>query len=219
MIKSALLDTFAVAIAYVVIGIAFGILAYSNSFSFFEVFFAAVFVFSGSLQFLLLSLFNAKASLIEILIAATLLNLRHFFYILGALKYFRQMGGFVKYYSMFALTDESFALLSAKEYDKNTAILILAFNHFYWIFGCVAGYLIASFAKADYSSLSFSLNALFIVLAYELYIKHKENKVFLISLLIGLIGLFFIDKDYMMLSCILSGIIILIIGKKLCLIR
>lgn len=218
MIKQALIDTFAVAVAYIVIGIAFGILAYSNSFSFFEVFVAAVFVFSASLQFLLLSLLSSGASLIEILIASSLLNLRHFFYVLGALKYFRDLG-FIKYYAIFTLTDESFALLSAKDYDKKTAVLILTFNHFYWIFGCIVGYFIASFAKADYSALGFSLNALFIVLAYELYIKHKENKVFFIALTLGLIGLFFIDKQYMMLSCIFSGIFILILGKKLCLIR
>ena len=127
MIKQALIDTFAVAVAYIVIGIAFGILAYSNSFSFFEVFVAAVFVFSASLQFLLLSLLGSGASLIEILIASSLLNLRHFFYVLGALKYFRDLC-FIKYYAIFTLTDESFALLSAKDYDKKTAVLILTFN-------------------------------------------------------------------------------------------
>ncbi|MBZ7987732.1 AzlC family ABC transporter permease [Campylobacter canadensis] len=217
-IKIALIDTFGVLIAYVVMGIAFGILAYSNSFSFIEVLFSAVFVFSGSLQFLLLNLLANNAGIFEILLACILINTRHFFYVLGTLNYFKTMG-FIKFYAIFALTDESFAILGSKQYSKQIALLILFFNHLYWISGCVLGYLLASVLKSDYSALSFSLNALFIVLAYELYIKNKEKLVFLIAIVISFLGLIFIDKDLMILSCIFSALIILLIGKKLCLIR
>lgn len=218
MIKSALLDTFAIAVAYIVMGTAFGILAFSQNFSFFEVFCSAFFIFSGSLQFLLLTLIAAKTSIIDILIAASLLNLRHIFYIMSCMKYFRNMG-IIKYYAVFALTDESFALLSAKEYDKKTALLILFLNHFYWIFGCILGYLVANFSKADFSSLSFSQNALFIILAYELCKKSKNKFSITIAFCMGIIGIFFIPKEYMLLFCISLGIVILLIGKKLCLIR
>ena len=218
MIKTALLDTFAVAVAYIVMGIAFGILAFFQDFTFLHVLFSAVFVFSGSLQFLLLTLMAAKSSVIDILIAASLLNLRHIFYIMTCMKYFRTMG-FIKYYAVFALTDESFALLSAKNYDNKMALLVLVLNHTYWITGCVLGFLIASFSKADYSSLSFSQNALFIILAYELCKKSKNKLAITIAFCIGILGLFFIPRDYMLLACISSGIVILLIGKKLCLIR
>lgn len=218
MIKTALIDTFAVAVAYIVMGTAFGILAFFQDFTFLHVLFSAVFVFSGSLQFLLLTLMAANTSIIDILIAATLLNLRHIFYIMSCMRYFRAMN-FIKYYAVFALTDESFALLSSKDYDKKTALMILCLNHFYWIFGCVLGYVIASFSKADFSSLSFSQNALFIILAYELCKKSQNKLAITIALCVGILGLFVIAKDLMILVCISTGIAILLIGKKLCLIR
>ncbi|WP_267525154.1 AzlC family ABC transporter permease [Campylobacter sp. MG1] len=218
MIKVAFIDTFAIAIAYIVMGVAFGILAFFQNFNFFEILCCAIFVFSGSLQFLLLTLLAENTSLFGILIAASLLNLRHIFYIMSCMRYFRTMK-FIKYYAVFALTDESFALLSANNYDNKTAIFILFLNHFYWVLGCVLGFCIASFSSVDYSSLSFSQYALFIILAYELCLKSKNKFAISIAFVIGIIGLFFVPKEFMLLICMTCGICILLIGKKLCLIR
>ena len=219
LFSSCLKDSLPVAIAYVPVSIAFGVLATSGGFSLFESLLSSIFVFSGSMQLILLAMVEAKLGILGIFISAVLINMRHFFYTLTLLPDIKNLPFFYKHYSIFALTDESFAILSSKnmenEADKKFIyVLICGLNHFYWILGTILGCLLAKFSKIDYSSLSFALTALFTVLAFELFRKTRSNLVLSTAILFGLIGIVIIPKDYMLVSCIFASFLFLLFNRS-----
>ncbi|MCW1360199.1 AzlC family ABC transporter permease [Campylobacter sp. US33a] len=214
--------TLPVLMGYIPLGATFGILAASNNFTFLETLLSSVIVYAGAGQFVLVGLVSAGAGFLEVFFVSFLLNFRHFFYTLSLLDDFKKLN-FLKHYIMFALTDESFALISG--FKKNLENLntreksfkifnICALNHFYWILGSVLGFYFQKSIKIDYSGVEFSLNALFIVLSYELFKQNPNIKILLFSTFISLFALFFIDKSYMLIFCIACALSLLYFGKK-----
>lgn len=171
--------TIPVLMGYIPLGAAFGILAASKDFSLFEILLSSIFIYAGAGQFLLVALVAQNVSFLMIFFTLFLLNFRHFFYTLSLLKELKSIN-FLRHYIIFALTDESFALLSSiKEKIKNLSraqrslimFEVCLLNQIYWVIGSVLGYYFKQGLNIDYSGVEFSLNALFIVLAYELYNK------------------------------------------------
>lgn len=214
--------TLPILMGYVSLGAAFGILAASNGFSLFETVLSSLVVYAGAAQFILVALVTAGVGFLEVFITLFILNFRHFFYTLSLLKDLRKMN-FLKHYIMFSLTDETFALLSAKKEEftelnptqKSWHIFWLCLlNQGYWIIGSILGFLFQKGVKIDYSGVDFSLNALFIVLAYELFKQNPNLKIFLGSCFVALFALFFIDKSYMFAFCLALAIFLLFVGRK-----
>lgn len=214
--------TIPVLMGYIPLGMAFGILAASNHFSLMEIILSSVLIYAGAGQFVLVGLVSAKVGLIEIFIASFLLNFRHFFYTLALLEDLKKMS-FFKHYIMFSLTDESFAIISSQKRNfkklhfkqKEIQILKICFlNHLYWIIGSVLGFFLQQGISIDYSGIEFSLNALFIVLAYELYKQNPNIKILILAIGISLLALCFIDKSYMLVCSIAVALLLLFLGKK-----
>ncbi|ECC2747857.1 branched-chain amino acid ABC transporter permease [Campylobacter coli] len=214
--------TIPVLMGYIPLGAAFGILAASKDFSLFEILLSSNFIYAGAGQFLLVALVAQNVSFLMIFFTLFLLNFRHFFYTLSLLKELKSIN-FLRHYIIFALTDESFALLSSiKEKIKNLSraqrslimFEVCLLNQIYWVIGSVLGYYFKQGLNIDYSGVEFSLNALFIVLAYELYKQNPNLKILLYSSFVALFALFCIDKPYMLAFCIFIALMILIFGKK-----
>ncbi|HHW4633731.1 TPA: AzlC family ABC transporter permease, partial [Campylobacter coli] len=181
--------TIPVLMGYIPLGAAFGILAASKDFSLFEILLSSIFIYAGAGQFLLVALVAQNVSFLMIFFTLFLLNFRHFFYTLSLLKELKSIN-FLRHYIIFALTDESFALLSSiKEKIKNLSraqrslimFEVCLLNQIYWVIGSVLGYYFKQGLNIDYSGVEFSLNALFIVLAYELYKQNPNLKILLYS--------------------------------------
>lgn len=211
-----------VLIAYIPLGVAFGILAASRDFSFLELILSSLIVYAGAGQFALVALIDAKAGFFEVFFALFLLNFRHFFYTLSLLKELKELNC-LRHYIMFALTDESFALLSTQKSrlqnlclkKKSFILFLLCFlNQMYWIIGSVLGFLFQKNVRIDYSGIEFSLNALFIVLSYELYKQNPNRRILLFSCMVSLFALICVDKTYMFAFCLGFGIVLFLFGKK-----
>ncbi|ARJ56566.1 branched-chain amino acid transport protein, AzlC family [Campylobacter cuniculorum DSM 23162 = LMG 24588] len=214
--------TLPIFMGYISLGAAFGILASSNGFSLFEVVLSSLIVYAGAGQFVLVALIVSGAGFLEIFITLFILNFRHFFYTLALITDLKGMN-FLKHYIMFSLTDETFALLSAQRNEliklnraqKSWRVFWICFlNQNYWIIGSILGFLFQKNVKIDYSGVEFSLNALFIVLTYELFKQNPNLKILLGTCCIALIALFFIDKSYMFAFCLALAIFLLFIGRK-----
>ncbi|EOH1629044.1 AzlC family ABC transporter permease [Campylobacter coli] len=210
--------TIPVLMGYIPLGAAFGILAASKDFSLFEILLSSIFIYAGAGQFLLVALVAQNVSFLMIFFTLFLLNFRHFFYTLSLLKELKSIN-FLRHYIIFALT----ALLSSiKEKIKNLSraqrslimFEVCLLNQIYWVIGSVLGYYFKQGLNIDYSGVEFSLNALFIVLAYELYKQNPNLKILLYSSFVALFALFCIDKPYMLAFCIFIALMILIFGKK-----
>lgn len=215
--------TLPVMMAYVPLGIALGILAASNGLSFWQTLAISFFVYSGSAEFLLVAFIVAGESVFGIFITLFLLGFRHFFYTLALLKELKGLN-FLRYYTIYALSDESFALLStyknkishnATRAKKSFHYALLCFlNQSYWIIGSALGFIFQKTIKVDYSGIEFSLNALFIVLAYDTYRQNPNTKLLLLALIIGLFGFLMIDKAYMLFACLTLAMCVLLLGKR-----
>ncbi|EQA5277385.1 AzlC family ABC transporter permease [Campylobacter coli] len=209
--------TIPVLMGYIPLGAAFGILAASKDFSLFEILLSSIFIYAGAGQFLLVALVAQNVSFLMIFFTLFLLNFRHFFYTLSLLKELKSIN-FLRHYIIFALT----LLSSIKEKIKNLSraqrslimFEVCLLNQIYWVIGSVLGYYFKQGLNIDYSGVEFSLNALFIVLAYELYKQNPNLKILLYSSFVALFALFCIDKPYMLAFCIFIALMILIFGKK-----
>ena len=209
--------TVPVMMGYIPLGMAFGLLLSSLLIPWYYAFYMSVFIFAGSGQFLALSLFASQATILEIGVATFLLNLRHTFYGLAMVSTFKNFS-WKKNYLIFGLTDETFALLKTREVDEKNRekiyLIITALNQFYWVLGSVVGALLGNILPFNYKGIEFSLTALFVVLSIDLYNKSKLHKPFLISLVIGFLGMLVFPSDKMLVLSLSLAAIILILFKK-----
>ena len=209
--------TVPVMMGYIPLGMAFGLLLSSLLIPWYYAFYMSVFIFAGSGQFLALSLFASQATILEIGVATFLLNLRHTFYGLSMVSTFKNFS-WKKNYLIFGLTDETFALLKTREVDEKNRekiyLIITALNQFYWVLGSVVGALLGNILPFNYKGIEFSLTALFVVLSIDLYNKSKLHKPFLISLVIGFLGMLVFPSDKMLVLSLSLAAIILILFKK-----
>jgi len=165
--------TLPVAFGYVPLGMAFGVLFVSQlDYAWYMATAMALFVFAGSAQFLSIGLIANQASLISVGVAIFLLNARHIFYGLSLLSELK-LSGWRRWYLIFALTDESYSLITSlpqeKRSDQSLHWQITMINQSYWVLGSTLGALLGAGVEIPTESLAFVLPALFIVLCVEQY--------------------------------------------------
>lgn len=165
--------TLPILFGYIPLGMAFGVLFSTQlDYAWWIAPLMGVFVYAGAGQILAVSLLAASAGLLEVFVAMFVLNARHLFYGLSLLGQFRG-AGWRKAYLIFALTDETYSLLTSRTRGPDSAheqrldFRISALNQFYWVIGCGAGALLGENVSFDSTGIEFALVALFIVLTIE----------------------------------------------------
>ena len=103
--------TLPVLMGYLSIGIAFGLMLERAGFNFIWAFFMSLTIYAGSGQYLSVELLSTAAGLGTVAVMTLLINFRHLVYGLSMLEKFRGMG-WRKFYMIFSLTDETYALLA-----------------------------------------------------------------------------------------------------------
>ena len=204
---------------YVIIGFAFGLLFVSEGYPWYLAVLMSLLVYAGALQYLSISLLQAKAGYIDTVIASLLINIRQAFYGLSVLRKFRHSGLF-KPYLIFALTDETYALLTTVKDDKQLSaphyyFYLSLLNQSYWVSGTLAGALTAGLVSFDISGLDYSLTALFIVLALEQYKQLKRALPFAIGVIVSIVALLLMPEDKMLIGAILLSLSGLFLGRPL----
>lgn len=216
--KVAFQKTIPVMFGYVPLGIAFGFLLTQSGCFWLYAVLMSIIIYSGATQFLAIGLFINLAPMTEIAVTTLLLNLRHSFFGLSLIRKFSDIPR-VKPYLVFALTDETYALLTAMDEPEQQSraryyFFISLLNHLYWIIGTLMGALIGQAIKADLKGMDFALTALFVVLVIEQYRKVRSLKPFLIGTVAGIVSLAFVASQYMLLVSILSGTVMLLLLRK-----
>ena len=215
---SAFKTTIPVLLGYIPLGMAFGLLLDGAGYHWIYAFLMSLFVYAGSGQFLAVALLAAGAGLTEFVVATLLLNFRHAFYGLSLLEKFSGVGK-VRTYLIFALTDETYALLTTTEVPQGSSksrfyFYIAALDHLYWIAGSVLGAVIGSVLDLNLEGMGFVLTALFVVLTIEQYFNSETHFPFLAALGAGALSLILFSPDNMLLASIILGTLILIGREK-----
>lgn len=208
---------------YITLGIAFGLVVINSGYPWWIAFLTSVFMYSGAGQFVAIGLFAANTPLISIIIAVALVSIRHIIYGLSLITKYKNTGKW-KIYLIFALTDETYSILTTLDVPKNSKTgefygLISLFNQFYWVLGTVLGALIGKILPFDLTGVDFALTALFAVLTVEQFLKSKDFIPILIGSLTTICSIILckfeiISSSNILLVSLCSGIAILFLVKS-----
>jgi len=185
--KEAVYTSLPVLGGYSVLGFAFGLLVVGAALPWYSATLMSLIIFAGSGQFVLVGLLAATAPLTSIALTTLMVNSRHMFYGLSYIDFFSSMGK-KRWYMIFSLTDETYALLSlireeekSPEEKRTLAWMVAALNHLYWIGGSTAGALAGTYLPMVSEGVEFSMTALFIVILIEQLIQQKTYAIAFIS--------------------------------------
>ena len=207
-----------VLMGYCILGFAFGLLMVSMKYDIIIPILMSIFIYAGALQFLAIGFFSAKLALFDIFIASLFVNIRQAFYGLSVLDKFKDSKN-LKPYLIFALTDETYGLITSIKENKNINhkyyyFFLSLFNQFYWVTGTILGAIFASYISFDTNGLEFSLTALFVVLAIEQYKVNKNYIPFLIGAISSILAIIFLPIANMLIASIIISLVFLFIFKK-----
>ena len=160
--------TWPVAMGYVPLGMVFGFLFVQAGGAWWLALAVSALVYAGAAQFTMIPMLAASMPAATIALAVAVVNLRHVFYGLSLLDRLPH-AGWRRWYLAFALTDETYSLLTAMRADTEGAAMarIAAANQGWWLLGTALGALVGEQAEVPLAGLDFALAALFAVLTVE----------------------------------------------------
>lgn len=170
--RRALVDSIPVAMGYITMGFAAGVLMAVKSGVEWPVFwsgFTAVTSFSGTMQFVAVDMFRTQAALLDAAILAFAINFRYALYGFSMLGRWRGIPLWKKLYLVWGLTDETYALecgcgIEDKGGFIRYCLTLTALNHCYWLFGTVTGAIAGAELPIPSRGIEFAMVALFIVI-------------------------------------------------------
>ena len=138
-LKTAVVASVPVMAGYIVMGIAFGIMLAAKGYNALWALAMSMTMYAGSMQFVAVDILSRSASLVSAAIMTVLVNARHIVYGISMLGKYRNIGK-IKPYLIFALTDETYALLSGNVPENmNKKLYYFAVSLLYWLLSLVTG--------------------------------------------------------------------------------
>lgn len=185
--------TLPVMFGYVPLGMAFSVYWMQQGLAWWGALFASLFLYAGSMQFLLVGLLVAGVDLPTVALATVAVNIRHVFYGLSFPVQAFSGKPWAKTYAMFSLTDEAFSVISQlpKDSDYREVLWIEGLCQSYWVSGTLLGIILGALIPPSIIGFDFALSALFIVLAQS-HVYHRERRSALalggLAIILALIG-------------------------------
>lgn len=179
LLRTVFLDTVPVLTGYLFLGAGFGILLEQSGFGVLWAFLTSLLIYAGSGQFLLVGLLSSGASLLNIGIATLLVNARHLFYGISLIDAYKNIGK-KKLYMIFALTDETYSLVTQAKLpdgiDKaDYCFWVSLLNHIYWVTGSVLGSIAGTLLPMELEGISFVLTALFVTIFVDQWLHSRDH--------------------------------------------
>jgi len=208
-----------VLLGYLAIGIAFGLLMADAGYPWWLSMVMSAVMYAGAGQFIAVGLFAAGTTLWEAALVQLVVNARHIAYGFSMLNQYSNTGP-NKFYLIFGMTDETFALLSSMPEAGNQnrtkfMFFVTIMNHFYWIAGSVTGAAIGALIPFSTQGIGFALTALFIVLLVEQILRVRKPGVFIVSAIAAVLGVFLLPSRMSMLAAMVLALALSsFLGKK-----
>ena len=217
-LKTVFLDTVPVMTGYLFLGISFGILLGQTGYGLPWALSMAVFMYAGSAQFLAVSLLANHAGLLSSAIAIFLLNARHIFYGISLIDTYKGTGK-KKPYLIFALTDETYSLVTQNQPPEGMrrhtyCLLVSVLDHLYWIAGCIIGVLAGNIIPISFEGIEFVLTALFVTLFVEQWLSNKNHFPSLVGVVSTVLCLMIFGKAIFLIPSMVLIAVLLTTGRK-----
>lgn len=214
LLHRALVDTLPVMTGYVFLGFGFGILMERNGFGWLWAGAMSLFIYAGSMQYVAIGLLTSGAGLLTAALTAFVVNARHLFYGISMVDAYKGSGK-KKPYLIFALTDETYSLVSQKQKpDHGYCFLVSLFDHIYWVTGTVLGSLAGSVLPINFEGVDFALTALFVTIFVEQWLSTKNHGPAIIGVAATLACLLVFGSDVFLIPSMVLIAFALIIMKK-----
>lgn len=210
--------TVPVLMGYLAIGMAFGLMLQTAGYGVGWALLMSLTIYAGSGQYLGVSLLAAGAHLSQVAFLTLMINFRHLVYGLSMLEKFRGMG-LRKFYMIFSLTDETYALLSAAKVPQGVDehryyFAVAMLDHSYWIAGSVLGSVLGSALGFDTTGVDFAMTALFLVIAVGQWKKAGSHLPALLGGGATLLSLLVVGAEDMLLPALGMIIILLTVLRR-----
>lgn len=218
-VRTAFLDTVPVMTGYVFLGFGFGILMHQNGFGVLWAASMSLFIYAGSMQYVAVPLLTSGAGLLTAALTAFVVNARHLFYGISMVE--RYKGAPKKPYLIFALTDETYSLVSQIQESDDASrhgycFLVSLFDQCYWVGGTILGSLAGSLIPINYEGIDFVLTALFVTIFVEQWLSTKDHRPAVIGAASTALCLLLFGADVFLIPSmgLIAGLLILLRAPK-----
>ncbi len=200
--------------AYFPIGLVFGVLFVQSGFPWWLGGLMSALIYSGSAQFVALSMYTQHASWIAILLAVFFIAFRNSFYGLSMLE--RYDGHWLrKAVLALLLVDATYAVMLANptrpEHDNGRFCLwVSLWIWSFWVGGTLAGALFSRWIP-PFDAFQFVLPAFFMSVAVDYWIKLKEWHIVIVPIVAAFVSYWLLPHQYLLLAIVLSLVVIVAI--------
>ena len=212
-VRTAFLDTVPVMTGYVFLGFGFGIVMHQSGYGVLWSVAMSLFIYAGSMQYVAVGLLTSGAGLLTTALTTIVVNARHLFYGISMVESYKGVGK-KKPYMIFALTDETYSLVSRGQSPEGTGyhsycFLVSLFDHCYWVLGTALGALAGNLLPFNFEGIEFVLTALFVTIFVEQWLSTKNHFPAITGIAATTICLLFFGKDVFLIPsmALIAGIL------------
>jgi 4-azaleucine resistance transporter AzlC len=208
-----------VAMAYVPLGIAFGVLVVTSGINWYWAPLSALAIFAGSIEFLSIGLAVAGVAISQVALTAFVVNFRHIFYGLSfpIAKLIRKPQ---KVYGVFALTDETYGIVCAGREGGRlsggeiTALQVI--SHGWWVGGALLGAIVGGVIPPTVEGFGFALTSMFLALTLDAAVPRKRGGLGYVALaVVCAISAKLVEKFLVSSSFLIVGLVMYVAGVTL----
>ncbi len=165
--------------AYLFLGITYGMLAFNMDYPLWVPILMAMVVYSGSVEFLALTILAGRFAPIASVVVALTVGARHFFYAISMLGPWKHAGR-LKPLLIYLMADEAFAINYANRGSFRQQFYVSILDYVYWVSGALVGYVAAAMLPAtvmdSLQGLDFVLTAMFVAIFMDDFIKSPVTR-------------------------------------------
>lgn len=185
-------------------GIVYGVYLNNAGFNFLFSLLMSATIFSGSMEFLTVSLLAQSFSPISVLLLTLIINFRHIFYGISMLESFKGTG-MKRLYLIFGLCDQTFVInykprLSANVDKEKFMLYVTLLTHLYWVSGATLGGILGSFIQVEIKGLDFVMTALFLVMFVTQFLEENNHLSSISGLVIALVSLIIFGNQLFLIA-------------------
>ena len=216
--RAAFPHTIPVLTGYAFLGAAYGILMQVNGFGLGWAVLMSVITYSGSMQYLAVTLLTSAFNPLYALVLTLMVNARHLFYGVSMLERLRGTGA-IKPYLIGAMTDETFSILCSVQPPRGVdrrwfMFFVTLLDHSSWILASAVGSIVGTLVTFDTRGLDFVLTALFVVIFLNQWKTDKKYAPALIGLGCSIFCLVLFGPDNMIITSMLCIFLVLAIFRS-----
>ena len=217
-LKTAFPHTIPILTGFLFLGITYGVLMTTSGFPWWLPVVTAVAIFTGSMEFLMVSILLSAFNPLSAFVTALMVGARHIFYGITMLPKYRGMG-WKKYYLIYSCCDETFSINYSTELpegiDRGWFYFWVSFlDQAYWAGGVALGGIFGSFITLDTRGLDFVMTAMFIVIFLQQWEKDRSHIAEYIGIGGSVLCLLFFGPDRFIVPAMLVILLALTVGRR-----